>query len=104
MNTILSIVEWYMNHFATNVPDFAQYDFVYGWLAAMSGVVALLTLVFVIFKREAGATSASLIGQHILVLGIPFIIGSVSGIYNGPPPAAALWGTKVVAALLISVF
>ena len=98
MNSILSIVEWYTEHFATNVPDFAQYDFVYGWLAAMSGVVAILTLVFVIFKREAGATSATMIGQHLLVLGVPFMIGSISGLYGeGAAEGASLFGQQVIA-------
>ena len=41
METITSIITWYGEYWATNVPDFADWAFIYAWLAGASAVTAI---------------------------------------------------------------
>jgi hypothetical protein len=103
METITSIITWYGEYWATNVPDFADWAFIYAWLAGASAVTAIVTLIFVIFNREAGAKSAALIGQQVLVLGVPLIWGQANALYGGGEATAMLESIIATAPQLASV-
>ena len=77
MDYVLLIVEWYTTHFASNVVNLADYGFIYGWLAGISGIVAVAAFIAMLAGYERGIPSISLAGQHLLVLGIPLIWGQV---------------------------
>lgn len=96
METIMSLIEWYSEYWSSNVPDFADWAFIYAWLAGASAVTAIVTLIFVIFQREAGAKSAALIGQQVLVLGIPIIWGTAAGLTGEGEQAATAIQTALV--------
>ena len=82
MDYVLLVVEWYTTHFADNVVNLSDYAFIYGWLAGISGIVAIAALIAMLAGYERGIPSISLAGQHLLVLGIPLIWGQVVGVLS----------------------
>jgi len=77
MNFVLRLQAFYENYFASNATAYTEWAVLYGWLAASSLVVALTTLFFVFFRREQARAFAGLIGQHVLILGVPWFIEPV---------------------------
>ena len=75
---IVTIVEYYSTHFAENVVEFAAWAPIYGWIGAVSALAAVLTFLFVVFRREAGAVAVSAIVQHAVVWSVPFIWGALA--------------------------
>ena len=77
MTPLTRLVAFYTNHFNTQLSEYAEYAVLYGWLAAASALVAGLTLLFALLRREAGRTSALAIGQHFLLWGLPSFLPSI---------------------------
>lgn len=73
---ILEMVASQSDRFAELVPDWSALGFVYGWVYVFSLLTAVITLIFVVFRRESGAVSASLIVQWVGVWAIPLIVSS----------------------------
>ena len=82
MDYLMIVVEWYTAHFADNVVNLADYAFIYGWLAGISGIVAIAALIAMLTGYERGIPAISMAGQHLLVLGIPFIWGQVVSAFS----------------------
>ena len=89
---LLNIVQWYTDYFATQVPAWEGFAFIYAWLAVASLATLLFAVVTVIFKREAGATTAALVGQHVLVYAVPYLIAGILPFIDGGTTAAVLGG------------
>lgn len=73
---ILAMVGNQADRFAELVPDWGAFGFIYGWVFVFSLLTALITFGFVVFKREGGAVSGSLIVQWVAVWAVPLIIQS----------------------------
>ena len=58
------------------VHGWEAFGFIYGWLFAFSLLTAVITFLFVVFKRERGAVSGSLIVQWVAVWAIHLIVSS----------------------------
>lgn len=67
---LMSLIEYHTTHFSQWEAQ-ASYALIYGWLGAASAIVALLTFIFVVFRREAGKVTAVTISQYFLVWGFP---------------------------------
>lgn len=80
---ILDMVANQATRFAEAVPDFAALGFIYGWIFVLSMVTAVITFLFVVFKRESGAVSGSLIVQWLAVWAIPMIVSSAIEAFGG---------------------
>ena len=87
MTSLTQLVTWYSAHFADNVIEYADFAPMYGWLAAASAIVALLTVMFTFFRREAGRAAALAVGQHFLVWGFPLFLPAIMQFFTE-------WGAK----------
>ena len=74
IDLLLKIVDYYTTHLSNTLPAYADYAIFYGWLAGASAVTAIITLVAVLLRREAGKGAAVAVGQHMLVWGSPFLL------------------------------
>lgn len=83
LNLILRIQTFYENHFLNNSPTYTEWATLYGWLAAASAIAAAVTLVFVFFRREQARAFAGLIAQHVLVIGIPWLMQPLANFAGG---------------------
>ena len=85
MTPLTRLVEYYSQHFATQLAQYADYATLYGWLATSSAIVAFLTFIFALLRREAGRNSALAIGQHFLLWGLPIFLPSVIQFFTLEP-------------------
>lgn len=83
MNFILGIQAFYENYYLNNATAYTEWAAIYGWLAAASAVAAIVTLIFVFFRREQARAFAGLIAQHVLVIAVPWLIEPVGNIASG---------------------
>lgn len=72
MNNLIGLVNFYAKHWQTysGAPNWST---PYGWLSAASLVVLLLTILFALLRRLNPREAIMLIGQHVLILGFPFL-------------------------------
>ncbi len=76
----MRLIDYHTGHFAT-WEAYAEYALIYGWLGAASSIVAILTFIFVVFRREAGKVTAVTISQYFLVWGIPLWVPSLLAMF-----------------------
>ncbi|HFC12078.1 MAG TPA: hypothetical protein ENJ56_04480 [Anaerolineae bacterium] len=74
MQFILGIQAKYAAYFNANAGAYNEFAPLYGWVAAASLAVLLVTLIFVFFRREQARVFAGMLGQHVLVMGIPWVM------------------------------
>lgn len=77
MESLIPIVQFYSDHFLTQLPQYGDFAPFYGWLALASATVATLAAVFAVFNRERGKEAAISISQHLLVYGTPFLLAEL---------------------------
>ena len=83
IDTLLRLQAFYANHYTINSTVWPEAAELYGWLAAASLIVALITLVFVLFRREQARNFAGLVGQHVLVIGVPWLLAPLAATIGG---------------------
>ncbi len=83
LNFVLRIQAFYEAHYLNNATAYTEWAAFYGWLAAASLIAALITLVFVLFRREQARAFAGLIAQHILVIGVPWLMQPLADLASG---------------------
>ncbi len=90
---VLTIVDWYGTHWANQLPVWADFSFIYAWVAIPSLIIAVFGLLAMLFRREGGIAVGTAIAQHILVWGAPFLVAGVAallGFDTGTPTASLL--------------
>lgn len=83
LQLILGLQSFYETLYTENAALFIEWAALYGWFATASLTVALVTLPFVFLRREQVRTFAILIGQHVIVIGIPWLIQPISDLISG---------------------
>lgn len=78
---LLTLQSFYENHFEANATTWTEAAAFYGWFATASLIVALVTLPFVILRREQARNFAVLVGQHVLIIGIPWFIAPLAALF-----------------------
>lgn len=96
---VLSMVETQATRFAEMLPDFGAFGFIYGWVFVFSLLTAVITFGFVIFRRESGAVSGSLIVQWFAVWALPLIVSSTLEALGGSEEATE--GAFLLVSLLL---
>ncbi len=74
LDILLRIQTFYETYYLNTTTEFAEWAAVYGWLAAASFVGAILLIPFVWLRREQARSFVGLVVQHVLVIGIPWLI------------------------------
>lgn len=76
LDRLLGIVAWYSQHWIANGSG-AEIAPFYGWLATASFVVLLVTIIGALLGKVRGGDGIRLVGQHVLVLGLPYLWSAV---------------------------
>jgi hypothetical protein len=77
MERLIPIVQFYADHFLAQLPQYGDFATFYGWLALASATVAALAALSVVFNRERGKEAAITVAQHVIVFGLPYLLGEL---------------------------
>lgn len=93
---ILQMITRQTARWAAAFPDTGPFGTVYAVVFVLSLLTAVITFGFVVFKREGGAVSASLIVQWVAVWLIPVVGPTVITAFKGGGGGAAETATEAM--------
>lgn len=82
MDALTNLVGFFESYYISSATAWPQFAIFYGWLAAASFVPLLAALLFFIFRREQAGVILGGIGQFVLILGIPWLIGPAQELFS----------------------
>ena len=71
-----SILTFYEAIWIEQAARFADLGLLYGWVALASLVVVAVGAIFATFRRADGVQVAVMVGQHVLLFALPYILGT----------------------------
>lgn len=72
-----TITHYFSSHFSAILPQYAEWAVIYGWVGNLAVIVAVLTLLFIIFRREVGKEGVATVTYLFGIWALPYIIKEV---------------------------
>ena len=74
---IETMTHYFSSHFSAILPQYKAWAIIYGWVGNLAVIVALLTLLFIVFRREVGKEGVATVTYLFVIWALPYIISEV---------------------------